>query len=94
MGTESTTAQVHPYLFTTTLLRLAQEKGVKVTIASADALEFEGETVTAVHATEPSGNKLNLPATDVVFCAGPWTGEIAKRLLGKRAGVATKIVAR
>ena len=45
MGTESTTAQVTPAEFTRSMMDLAQEKGAKLTIASAESLEFEVDNV-------------------------------------------------
>ncbi|KAF8331634.1 uncharacterized protein EI90DRAFT_3123217 [Cantharellus anzutake] len=41
-----------------------------------------------------SGEVTELGATDVVFAAGPWTGKLAKKLLGRKAGAAGDIVSR
>jgi glycine/D-amino acid oxidase-like deaminating enzyme len=40
MAEDNTTAQVHPYFFTTSMLRLAQERGVDVIIGKVDALNY------------------------------------------------------
>ena len=93
MGTESTTAQVTPAEFTRSMMDLAQEKGAKLTIASAESLEFEVDNVTpkCVRAVDEQGEAIEIPATDIVFAAGPWTSKLASKLLGKRAGAALDI---
>ena len=93
MGTESTTAQVTPAEFTRSMIDLAQEKGVKLTIASAESLEFEADGVTpkCVRAVDEKGETIEIPATDIVLAAGPWTASLASKLLGKRAGAALDI---
>jgi glycine/D-amino acid oxidase-like deaminating enzyme len=75
------------------MVELAEERGVKVTIASVDGIEFEedGSTPAAVLATDDSGEPIKIPATDVLFAAGPWTASVAKKLLGKRANAALDI---
>ncbi|KZO97935.1 FAD dependent oxidoreductase [Calocera viscosa TUFC12733] len=89
IGDVQTTAQVTPYHLTTFLVDRAKEKGVKVTIAMVDGMEFEEDgSPKAVLATDEFGEKYSFPATDVVFAAGPWTGIVAKKLLGRRAGAA------
>ena len=93
MGTESTTAQVTPAEFTRSMMVLAQEKGVKLTIASAEHLELEADDVTpkCVRAVDEKGETIEIPATDIVLAAGPWTARLASKLLGKRAGAALDI---
>ncbi|KZT60437.1 FAD dependent oxidoreductase [Calocera cornea HHB12733] len=89
IGDTKTTGQVTPYQLTTFLVERAMEKGVKVSIAMADGMQFEEDgSPKAVLATDEFGEKYTFPATDVVFAAGPWTGELAKKVLGKRAGAA------
>jgi len=70
-------AQVHPYLFTTSMLELAESKGVKLRLgAIAAAIAFDEENVTGVHyqsRTVPMGF---IPATHAILCAGPWTPSI------------------
>ena len=93
MGTESTTAQVTPAEFTRSMMDLAQEKGARLTIASAEFLELEADDVTpkCVRAVDEKGETIEIPATDMVLAAGPWTAKLASKLLGKRAGVALDI---
>lgn len=78
MGDPSNTAQVHPYLFTTSMASMAEEAGVKIVL---------GARVTGINASKGSGspavesvtykNKAGeeeiLDATHVVLAAGPWT---------------------
>ena len=40
IGDTDATAQVHPYFFTTSMIRLAEERGVKVIIGSVTALNY------------------------------------------------------
>lgn len=96
MGDEKTTAQVHPYYLTNSLMDAAVAAGVKLTIASANGITFDESTggVSAVSAVTTEGSDLTIPATDVVFAAGPWTGQLAKELLGSKAGAAADIVPR
>lgn len=93
MGTESTTAQVTPAEFTRSMIDLAQDKGTNLTIASAESLEFEADGVTlkCVRAVDEKGETLEIPATDIVLAAGPWTARLASKLLGTRAGAALDI---
>lgn len=96
MGTTSSTAQVTPGRFTEAMVELAQEKGVTVTIASVDGLEFsdDGSSPSTILATKENGEPVKIQATDVVFAAGPWTASVAKKLLGKNASAALEIVPR
>ena len=93
MGTESTTAQVTPAEFTRSMIDLAQDKGAKLTIASAESLAFEADGVAlkCVRAVDEKGETLEIPATDIVLAAGPWTARLASKLLGTRAGAALDI---
>lgn len=93
MGTESTTAQVNPAEFTRSMMDLAQEKDVKLTIASAEYLGLEADDATpkCVRAVDENGETIEIPATDIVLAAGPWTAELASKLLGQHAGAALDI---
>ncbi|CBX96813.1 hypothetical protein IAQ61_008237 [Plenodomus lingam] len=82
MGTPLTTAQVHPYHFTTSMADLAQEKGVKIVYGSATNIEQENGSVRSVsyrpkdESTTSTGNSNkthSLPADTVILTAGPWT---------------------
>lgn len=74
MGDPSTTAQVHPYLFTTSIATLAEEKGVKIILGSASSINRQENTVDSVTYQERiTSQPHTIRATDVVLCAGPWT---------------------
>lgn len=97
IGQEQNTAQAHPYHFTNTILSAAQGRGVVVHLAAADGLRFADDGVTLIGVTatrDEDGKHIELSATDVVFAAGPWTGDLAKELLKERAGAAASIVPR
>ncbi|KAL8965276.1 MAG: hypothetical protein Q9183_003936 [Haloplaca sp. 2 TL-2023] len=78
MGDPDTTAQVHPYHFTTAMAELAKEKGVEITLGSVTNIETtEGSGVKSVtYQDKSSGEAITVPATDVVVSAGPWTQRI------------------
>lgn len=80
MGDPSTTAQVHPYQFTTSMADLAKEKGADIKVGAAvKRLQYsdDGQTVTGiVYEDKTTGSEHNLPATDVVISAGPWTRNV------------------
>ncbi|KAF2128835.1 FAD dependent oxidoreductase [Dothidotthia symphoricarpi CBS 119687] len=74
MGTPLTTAQVHPYLFTTSMAQLAEEQGVKIVYGSATEILRENNTVKGVTYTAKDSNDSNtLHADTVILTAGPWT---------------------
>jgi len=76
VGSDGSTAQVHPYLFTSLMLELAQSKGVEfISGAKAEAIEIEDGKVTAVNL----GSK-TIPATTVVLAAGAWSPTLVARL--------------
>lgn len=77
MGDPSTTAQVHPYQFTTSMADLAKEAGVNVIYGSVTAIDSFGDGVRGV-TYEDKGTKHieTLPATDVILSAGPWTSHV------------------
>ncbi|EHA8591667.1 putative oxidoreductase TDA3 [Cocos nucifera] len=71
LGTVETTAQVHPQLFTRTLLAsAAAEHGVEVVIGEAERVEVEGGRVVAVVLKERSRA---IAADAVVLALGPWS---------------------
>lgn len=88
MGTPLDTAQVHPYQFTTSMARLAEEKGATIILGSVDRIETgdgddSGTTPQSslpqhrVYYTDKATNeRKSLPATDVIVTAGPWTGAV------------------
>ncbi|KAF1844601.1 FAD dependent oxidoreductase [Cucurbitaria berberidis CBS 394.84] len=79
MGDPSTTAQVHPYQFTTSMAKLAEEKGVKIVYGSATLIDQSDGAVTSVtYKSKETGEEKKLAADTVVLTAGPWTKTIWK----------------
>ncbi|EAU32429.1 conserved hypothetical protein [Aspergillus terreus NIH2624] len=77
MSDPGETAQVHPYLFTTSMAKLAEEKGAKVTLGSVTNIGYADDAVESVTYTDKeSGDSKTIPATDVVIAAGPWTRSV------------------
>ncbi|KAG1859196.1 FAD dependent oxidoreductase [Suillus subluteus] len=76
------TAQVHPYLFTTSMLDLAKEKGVQLVKGTAISVEQVDHHVTGVTYRDwsDSGCIKTLPATHVVLSAGAWSSSIIPSL--------------
>ncbi|KAJ7326286.1 FAD dependent oxidoreductase [Mycena albidolilacea] len=74
MAPEGATAQVHPYLFTTSMLDLAKEKGVQFISGTVTSIIQSGGKVTGVKYCETSqGTSKTLAATDVIVCGGAWS---------------------
>jgi glycine/D-amino acid oxidase-like deaminating enzyme len=76
------TAQVHPYLFTTSIAALAQESGVEIRTnakvtkinsskVGVESVEYEDRQTQTSHTIGQ--------VTDVVVAAGPWTGGLLPR---------------
>jgi hypothetical protein len=77
MGDPSTTAQVHPYQFTTSMAALAEEKGAKIQLGSVTAIDYTGNHVKSVtYEDKETGRIHTIPATDVIVSAGPWTSHV------------------
>jgi glycine/D-amino acid oxidase-like deaminating enzyme len=85
MGSPEDTAQVHPYLFTTSMAQLAEEKGAKIIIGSVDKIETNTSSSSdgrhTVHYSTKSSfssspQKHTISATDIVITAGPWTPQV------------------
>ena len=73
------TAQVHPYLFTNAVLRLALEAGVELITGQALSItrSENGKEVKSVLFRDPQHeDSRELPATNVILAAGPWTRRI------------------
>lgn len=71
------TAQVHPYLFTTSIAKLAEEKGVNIVLGKVTNIDQESDQVKSVTYTDKaSGESHTIPATDVIVSAGPWTRKV------------------
>ena len=76
LGDPTNTAQVHPYLFTTQIARLAEEQGAKVILGSVTSIKYSKDGRAAESVTYKAKDTLRvqeLPATDIVIAAGPWT---------------------
>ena len=68
------TAQVHPYYFTTSIAKFAEEKGTKIILGSVTDIGRSASGVNSVTYTEKESGQVHaIPATDVIVTAGPWT---------------------
>ena len=77
MGTPETTAQVHPFLFTTSIFQLAAEAGVQITYGSVTAIDsFDNGVKGVTYEDKETRHIKTLPASDVVLAAGPWTSHV------------------
>ncbi|TVY82109.1 putative oxidoreductase [Lachnellula suecica] len=77
MGDPSTTAQVHPYQFTTSMADLAKEAGANIIFGKVTALDYTGHGVNGVtYEDKETKQSHTLPATDIILAAGPWTSKI------------------
>ncbi|QSZ35476.1 hypothetical protein DSL72_008346 [Monilinia vaccinii-corymbosi] len=77
MGTPETTAQVHPYQFTTSMADLAVEKGVEIIYGSVTAIDYTGNSVKGVTYEDKETRHIHtLHASDVILSAGPWTSHV------------------
>ncbi|EEQ91589.1 hypothetical protein RJZ56_006018 [Blastomyces dermatitidis] len=80
MSGSGETAQVHPYLFTTSMAQLAEDKGARVVLGQVTNIKHSKDAVQSVTYTEKeTGASHSIPATDVVIAAGPWTRNIFPR---------------
>lgn len=81
MSAPDGTAQVHPYLFTTSMMDLAVEKGAILVRGSATAIEQENGRVSGVRYDDPSDDTSKvIPATHAVLSAGAWSPGIVPSL--------------
>ncbi|KAF2421117.1 DAO-domain-containing protein [Tothia fuscella] len=72
--------QVNPFMFTTTLAQLAEEKGVNIrTHTSVVKINTKDDGVVSV-TIDRGGDCDNIDATDVVGAAGPWTSQLLPQL--------------
>lgn len=80
MGTPATTAQVHPYQFTTSMAQLAEENGVKIIYGSAtDIVQESGAVKSVSYKSKDTGEEMTIDADTVILTAGPWTKTIWKK---------------
>jgi glycine/D-amino acid oxidase-like deaminating enzyme len=81
MAPEGHTAQVHPYLFTTSMLELAQEKGVSFIQGQVTTIERDAGKVTGVtYIDHASGQTRTIPATKIVLSAGAWSPSLVPKI--------------
>lgn len=81
MSAADGTAQVHPYLFTTSMMDLAVDKGATLVKGSATTIERENGRVTGVRYKDPSDDSSRvIPATHVILSAGAWSPSIVPSL--------------
>ncbi|KAI0070311.1 FAD dependent oxidoreductase [Panus rudis PR-1116 ss-1] len=90
MAETGETAQVHPYLFSRSMIDLAREKGVQVVRGRATSIDIDESTksVTGVKYTDNTTKTTQtLPATHVILAAGVWSPQILPKLpiIGTRA---------
>ena len=80
MGTPATTAQVHPYQFTTSMAQLAEEQGVKIVYGSAtDIAQKDGAVKAVTYKAKDNDEVTTIDADTVILTAGPWTKTIWKK---------------
>jgi len=77
MGDPSTTAQVHPYQFATSMAELAQDSGAKVILGAVKSIDYTDNHINSVTYQDKASKEIHtIPATDVIISAGPWTHRI------------------
>ena len=77
VGNPANTAQVNPYMYTRNMARLAEERGAAIVIGNATKINFssDGKNVESVDFAQDGSSK-QMPVTDVVVAAGPWTPQL------------------
>ncbi|OCH87486.1 FAD dependent oxidoreductase [Obba rivulosa] len=84
MAPANSQAQVHPYLFTTSMLEMAKERGVEFIPGRVSAVNIDeaGGHVTGVAYTDPTSGRegLTVPATHVILAAGAWSTRLLPSL--------------
>ena len=76
-GDPNNSAQVNPYMFTTTLAKLSEEKGARIVYGLATKLNFKYDSKAIASVTySHNGITSELSATDLVIAAGPWTSKL------------------
>ncbi|KAK2747090.1 hypothetical protein FQN57_002345 [Myotisia sp. PD_48] len=77
MAAKGSTAQVHPFWFTTSMAILAQERGAKVILGSVTDISYPDDKVKSVtYKDNATGTTKTIDATDIIVSAGPWTRRI------------------
>ncbi|PPQ92187.1 hypothetical protein CVT25_008961 [Psilocybe cyanescens] len=81
MAKDGDTAQVHPYLFTTSMFELAKSSGVNYIQGKVTSILQENGSVVGVEYTNPTTHKVErIPATHVLLAAGAWSPSIISAL--------------
>ncbi|KAF9269028.1 FAD dependent oxidoreductase [Marasmius fiardii PR-910] len=81
MAPEGDTAQVHPYLFTTSMMNLAKEKGVELVQGRVTSiLRDDGKVTGVVCEKRDSTEKETITATDIILTAGAWSPSLIPSL--------------
>lgn len=79
VGTPENSAQVHPYLFTTAMADMAEERGVRIVYGTVLGIRYnigQTEVEGVLYASPSCQDTVLLPATDVIVAGGPWTSSI------------------
>lgn len=79
IGSTKTTAQLHPYKFTQTLIEEAESRGAQVKIARVEGLEFDSYKVSGVRLSTDEV----VPVDTIIIAMGPWSGEALSWLVKK-----------
>ena len=81
------TAQVHPYLFTTSMMELAKQRGVKFVSGKVTAINIDNSNRSSPYVTgvtytplDPAGGPQTLPATHIILAAGAWSPTLVPSL--------------
>lgn len=88
LGGHSTTAQVHPGLFTNFFSeQFTSRPNTSLILGRANSLKLNDNKAKSVTIQPKDGGaEQEIPADVVVIAAGPWTGRLALELLGKQVG--------
>ena len=73
LAKEGSTAQVHPYLFTTSMFELAKANGVKYIKGKVTSILCTGDVVTGVEYTNQEKETERISATHIILAAGAWS---------------------
>lgn len=88
MAGDGETAQVHPYLFTTSMLELAKAEGVTFVKGKASSIvQADGKVTGVEYLDSHTQETVTLPATHVILAAGAWSPSLlpALPIIGTRA---------
>lgn len=81
MAKDGNTAQVHPYLFTTSMFKLAQDRGLNYINGKVTMILKKDGSVSGVEYVNPTTHETErISATDVILAAGAWSPSIIHEL--------------